>query len=154
MRLEKCVQCVCCSFFKRWMNALLWKHMIYLCLCCTTCNNRRQVYPRQQKWDKSTLPLSLAGFRASSWTDLLPPPHWCQMNDERQDMKTIRHFITLFFLFSMTSQHSGQEHNVQRGVWFNCVPICQISQMFLWPSSSCMLAKLQPLSFLSDDFMR
>lgn len=76
----------------------------------------------QHKWDKLSEPLSLAGFRARSWTDLLPPSHWCQMNDERLDMKTTttRHFIALFFLSSMTSQRSGQEHTVM------CREVCDL----------------------------
>lgn len=119
-------------YFKRWMKALLWYCMIYLCSRCTSCNNRRQVHPQQHKWDELTLPLSLAGFRASSWTDLLPPSHWCQMKDECRDMKTTttRHFIALFFFSSMTSQHNGQEHSVKcREVWDLIVYIsCQISQ--------------------------
>lgn len=69
-------------FFKTWMSALFRWRMIYLCLQCSSCNNRGQVYPPQHKWDKLNALLSLAGFRASSRTDLLPPSHWSQMNDE------------------------------------------------------------------------
>lgn len=122
----------------------------------SACSNTRQVCPRQRKWDEVTLLLSLAGFRASSWADLLPPSHWCQMNDEHLDMKstTTRQFIALFsFLFYVWPPSTERTVRYREKCNLNCAHICQTSQ------SVCdLLCPVCLQSYnqcpLSDDFMR
>lgn len=82
----------------------------------------------------------------SSPTDLSPPSHRCQMNDECLNIKattTTFHSPILFYFLSPDKSVDKE----QTGVWFSCVHIRQITQRARL-SSSCALAKLWPLSFV------